>query len=115
MTEFARQFSQSGFPQLLDAFGEPVIYITASGARRSIRAIVERNPNATYDASGNVVLPELVIRVANNCKSGIGSSEFDSGGDRIEVRRRVGDMLPVVLHCRKMESQDSGVTVLAVM
>jgi hypothetical protein len=114
-TEFDRQFSVSGFPQMLTTFGEPLIYLPAGGGRRCINGIVERNPPASYDTAGNVVIPELIIRVANSCTLGIQSTEVDTGGDRVEVIKKIGEVVPSRFQVRQMQSQDSGVTVLAVM
>lgn len=112
---FDQHFAAAGFPLLLSQFGEPIKYWPRGGGSRAIEAIVEREPPAIYDASGNAVLPRAVIRVFNSCRSGISSREIDNGGDEIEMPLNIGDQITKRLSVMTLQSQDSGVTVLAVM
>jgi len=114
-TVFDSLFASTGFPMLLSQFGESITYLPHAGGSREIQAIVEREPPAIYDASGNAVMPKAVIRVYNSCRSGIASSEVDPGGDEVEFALNIGDQLPKRMSVMVMQSQDSGVTVLAVM
>jgi hypothetical protein len=114
-TVFDSHFAAAGFPLLLSQFGEPITYRPRAGGTRPIDAIVEREPPAIYDASGNAIMPKAVIRVYNSCRSGIASNEVDTGGDEIEMPLKIGDALPKRMSVMVMQSQDSGVTVLAVM
>jgi hypothetical protein len=100
---------------LLDNFGESVVYFPNGGGRRSILAIVERNPPAIFDASGNAVLPTATIRVYNSCRSGIASREVDIGTDEIEMVGKVGETIPKRFSLMTMMSQDAGVTQLALI
>jgi len=114
-TVFDSHFAASGFSLLLSQFGESITYRPRAGGLRPIIAIVEREPPAIYDASGNAVMPKAVIRVYNSNKSGIASSEVDTGGDEVEFKLKIGDTLPKRMSVMVMRSQSSGVTVLAVM
>lgn len=113
---FDRMFKQSGFPVLLQQNGETVTYLPRAGGRRSIKAIIERNPPEMYDAAGqNVVLYAFTVRVAQDCKSGIQDSEVNTGGDRIELLADVNDVVPTTKKVMKIVSRDSSVLTLALM
>ena len=112
---FDSQFAASAFPGLLANFGESITYWPKGGGRRPIQAIVERNPPAIFDASGNAVLPTATIRVHNSCRLGISSREVDIGTDEIEMIGKVGETLPKRFSLMTMTSQDSGVTALALI
>lgn len=108
---FDRQFKINGFPNLLQHFGEPITYVTRSGVRYSLTAIIERSPPAVYDAGGNVVLYEFVIRFAGDCQ--LKAKDIDTGGDTVELIAKIGDVIPTTKTVMHMSSQDSGVIVLS--
>lgn len=114
-TVFDSHFAAAGFPQLLANFGESIAYFPTTGGRRLINAIVERNPPAIFDASGNAVLPTATIRVLNSCRSGIASREVDIGKDEIEMVGKIGETIPKRFSFMTLMSQDAGVTQLAVI
>jgi len=114
-TVFDSHFAEAGFPALLSQFGESITYLPRGGGRRPIDAIVERSPPAVFDASGNAVMPTATIRVYNSCRSGVASSEVDTGGDEIEMFLKIGDAIPKAFSVMTLLAQDSGVTHLAVM
>lgn len=114
-TTFDSHFASAGFPMLLQQFGESIVYKPTGGGRRVISAIVERNPPAVFDAAGNAVLPTATIRVYNSCRSGISSREVDIGSDEIEMVLKIGETIPRTFSLMTMTSQDSGVTVLALV
>jgi hypothetical protein len=114
-TQFDSHFSAAGFPLLLSEFGESIVYLPRGGGRRSITAIVERNPPAVFDASGNAVMPTATIRVYNSCRSGISSREVDTGKDEVEMVLRVGETIPKRFSLMTLLSQDAGVTHLAII
>ena len=114
-TTFDSHFASAGFPMLLDNFGESITYLPTAGGRRPIQAIVERNPPAIFDASGNAVLPTATVRVNNSCRSGISSREVNIGTDQIEMIGKIGETLPKTFSLMTMTSQDAGVTVLALI
>lgn len=114
-TVFDSHFAASGFPQLIDNFGESITYYPIAGGTRPIKAIVERNPPAIFDASGNAVLPTAVIRVYNSATSGILARTVDIGKDEISMPAKVGDTLVKRFSLMTLLSQDSGVTQLALI
>lgn len=114
-TVFDTHFASVGFPLLLTQFGESITYLPGNGGSRSINAIVERDPPAILDAAGNAVFPRATIRVFNSCRSGISSKEIDTGKDEIEMPLRIGDALPKRFSMMQMQSQDSGVTSIALI
>ena len=114
-TTFDAHFASAGFPMLLQQFGESVSYHPKGGGRREILAIIERNPPAVFDASGNAVLPTATLRVYNSCRSGISSREIDIGKDEIEFVLKVGETIPKRFSFMTLLSQDSGVCQLAVI
>jgi hypothetical protein len=114
-TVFDSHFASAGFPMLLSQFGESITYYPNGGGRREILAIIERNPPAIFDASGNAVLPTATLRVYNSCRSGIASQEIDIGKDEIEFVLKVGQTLPKRFSFMTLVSQDSGVCQLAVI
>lgn len=114
-TVFDQMFSVSGFPQLLQQFGESITYHPKTGGYRTITAIVERDPPAIFDAAGNAVLPQITIRVYNSATSGVSSKEVDIGSDQIELPEHVGDVIRRKFSLMQLMSQDSGVTQLALV
>lgn len=69
----------------------PYRYATDSvRVEREIKAVVTRNQVSAFTPDGEVILPELEIRVANDATTGISRDEIDTGGDQIEVAVKVG-------------------------
>jgi len=114
-TVFDSHFAAAGFPILLSNFGESITYMPYGGGERSIEAIVDRNPPAVFDAAGNTVLPQFIVRVYNSCRSGISSREIDTGKDELKFVRRIGEVIPTTFSVGMMLSQDAGVVQLAVI
>jgi hypothetical protein len=115
MTVFDSHFAAAGFPMLLEQFGESITYYPTGGGRRPITAIIERNPPAVYDASGNAVMPTATFRVYNSCRSGIASSEINIGTDEVEFVLKIGESVPKRFSFMTLLSQDSGVCQFAVV
>ena len=113
-TVFDSLFASTGFPMLLSQFGESITYLPSKGGSRQIQAIIDRDPPAILDAAGNAVLPLATIRVNNSCRSGIASSEVDTGSDEIEFPLKIGEAIPKRFSIMQMMNQDAGITVLAV-
>lgn len=114
-TVFDSHFASAGFPQLLSNFGESIVYLPGGGGERDIQAIVDRDPPAIMDAAGNAVIPQFTVRVNNSCRSGIASSEIDTGTDQLKFVKRIGEVIPSTLSVGMMVSQDAGIVQLAVM
>jgi hypothetical protein len=112
-TVFDRQFAASAFPGLLAQYGEPITYYPAAGGKRTLTAIVDRDPPAILDGSGNAVMPSATIRVQNSNRCGIWSKTVNVGTDEIEMPRRIGEA-PTRMSLMVLMSQDSGVTQLAI-
>ena len=114
-TVFDSHFASAGFPMLLSNFGESITYLPGGGGSREIQAIVDRDPPTVFDAAGNAVFPQFIVRVYNSCRSGISSREVDTGKDQLQFVRRIGEVVPVTFSVGMMVSQDSGVVQLAVI
>lgn len=114
-TTFDSHFARAAFPQLLKQFGESIVYLPYGGGSREIEAIVDRNPPAIFDAAGNTVLPQFIVRVYNSCRSGISSREIDTGKDELKFVRRIGEVIPTAFSVGMMLSHDAGVVQLAVI
>jgi len=112
-SQFHNQFRDLGFPGLLAEFGEPIRYFLVKGGERSINAIVDRSPPATYDAAGNVVLFEFAVRIYNHPKMGVLASEVNTGGDEVELIDELGNSKPVRKSVMMRLREDSGVIELA--
>lgn len=113
-TVFDKHFRQSGFPTLLSQFGECVTYLPNGGTARKIKAIIEREPPAIFDAAGNAVLPSAIIRVRNCRKNGVAAKDLDVGKDQFEFVLKIGQTTPKRFSVMRLISQDAGVTHLAV-
>lgn len=98
-----------------DEFAESVVYKPRSGGARTIKAIVDRDPPAIYDAAGNVVLPAFRLTVRNSCTLGISSKELDTGGDAVELVRKLNEAIPATFSVMRMAYQDEGVVEIDLM
>jgi hypothetical protein len=111
---FDRRFKLSGFPLLLQQYGEPVTYYPVLGASRSMWAIINRNPLEVYDAaSGTVVLYPMSIRLYGNATGGVSPAELNTGGDEFGLLVRVDDTTATRKTVMVLQSQTSGVLTLA--
>ena len=89
-TPFARQFKRAGVPNLIRQFGETVTYYADGGdTGREIQAIVERGTMAAMSET-DLSTQAITIRVKNDARHGISSSEVDTGADEVSVPLRVG-------------------------
>ena len=109
---FDNRFRKAAFPRHASHFGEPVTYFFRAGGQRDFNAIIERSPEAFYNAGGEVVLPDFTVRFPNSCECGILASEIDQG-DTILMLLELGDTTPKRVTVMKLISQDSGVCVVA--
>jgi hypothetical protein len=77
---------------LMRQFGEPVVYYPDGGdTGRSITAIVNRNGVEVISETGEVHARLIEVRVRNDDKLGISSTEIDTGADEIRLPLRVGE------------------------
>jgi len=99
-----------------DDFAEPILYILRNGGSRSILAIVDREPPAFYDPTGNVVLPMFTIEIADTCDitKGVSKALIDTGGDNVELLAEHGDVTKTRLTVLQViESDFNGMIKLA--
>ena len=115
MTVFDDWFAAAGFPALLGQFGETITYSPYKGSQRTISAIVNRDPAGVLDVTGNAVFPKATLRVYNDSTTGIASSEFDSGKDTVQFYLNIGDSETQRFSMMPLQSQDAGVTHVAVI
>jgi len=112
-TVFDSLFGKTGFSLLLTQFGEPITYMPNGGESRTVKAIVERDPPAIFDAVGNAVLPAATIRIRSCKNSGVPAKDVDTGKDQFEFVLKIGETVPKRYSVMQLISQDSGVTQLA--
>lgn len=94
--------------------GERVTYVPASGPRKVISAIVNRQPKATIaEMSAGRPVVQMTIVVANNIRTGISVHQLDTGKDRIEVARRKGGEVESRA-IASIRSQDAGMLTLEI-
>ena len=72
-----------------DEFGEAIVYRKATGAERSIVALVERSPNRLTD-EGRQQRPYFEVTVADDSAAGIGLDELETSTDVLEIPKRLG-------------------------
>jgi len=94
---------------------EEVTYVPRKGTPRVISAVVDRQPKTSLsEMQGRTnALPFFQIEVENDPATGISADELDTGGDRIEVAVRVGQ-IQESRAIRRIVSQDEGMIVLEV-
>jgi len=78
--------------ELLNIFGETVVYYPSGRLQRTILAIVTRQDNEKLPDLPHGRGPNITIAVANNSTIGIASSEIDTGLDQIELAVRIGQV-----------------------
>lgn len=75
-------------------FSEAVVYTpsnpSASNPKRTINAVIQRNPPAPLRAAPDYIGPRMIVQVANDATLGISSASLDTGGDTITVAYRIG-------------------------
>lgn len=112
VSRFDRRFRTQAFPQLQEENGEPVVYRFRGGGSRRFKAIIARDPPAFYNAAGEVIVPDFEVRFPNDSCCGATAHEIDIG-DCIELITELGGMVPQEITVLKLQSQDSGVCVVA--
>ena len=113
-TVFDEQFAASAFSGLLDQFGEPLLYLPCPGQPRLITAIIDREPPAILDGSGNAVMPSAILQVVNSRRTGIARLELDIGRDQVEFALKVGCENKTKFSLMVLQSSSGGITVIAV-
>jgi hypothetical protein len=89
-TRHATRFSRTGGPLLVREMGEEIIYYPNGGLTgRCITAIVERNVEIPSETGGQVA-QALIVRVLDDCTSGIGANEINDGKDTVSIALSAG-------------------------
>ena len=96
-----------------DEFAESITYVFRAGGSRTIKAIVDREPPAIYDAAGEVVLPDYAITIHHDTVTGVEASEIDTGGDSTHLLADLGDASTTAVTVMTIVSQDFGMITLA--
>lgn len=103
----------SAATEMLKEFGEPIKYLPAGGGEREITAIIIREPISPLGGAPHGHGPLTHTKVANNSTAGISSSEVDTGGDKVEIKVKIGQAVqqrPIT----KILKQDAGMMKLEV-
>ena len=87
---------------------ETVTYRPAGGDSREISAVVTRAEPGRLLGS----LPVINALVMNSSTDGISSEEIDTGGDKIELPKRVGESAKI-MRITEVVSQDAGLMLIA--
>jgi len=92
---------------------ETVKYYPSSGDSRQISAVVSRGDPAGLPGvdGGSYVICGVLVK--NDAAAGISSEKIDTGGDKIELAKRVGETA-VKMRITKIIDQDAGMMLLAV-
>lgn len=108
-------------PAYVAEWGESCTYVPRSGASRTIRAVIDREPPMTV-AGTDGLAPYAVVYVLNRSTSvtfngltfaGIAASEVDTGGDKISYSDRLGGST-VARPVKKIAAQDAGILQLEI-
>ncbi len=71
-------------------YGETVVYTKASGATRSITAVVDRQPRSNLPLAADVVRPRFVVYVRNSVTLGILQTELERSTDTLTFAGDLG-------------------------
>jgi len=86
---------------------ETVVYKPKSGSPRQIKAVVSRSLAAEIPGVNGGSVPKFEVLVKNDDSAGIASDELDTGGDKIEMAKRVAD-IPKTLRLVELLNHDAG-------
>lgn len=90
---------------------ETVTYFPASGSSRQIKAVVSRTGPGNLPGVEGGSLPAFEVLVKNDSAEGIASETIDTGGDRIECAKRVGERLKI-MRLTEIINHDAGMMLL---
>ena len=112
-SQFSQSVAKDAFSQLLIIHGETVTYRPKVGGSFERTAVVERNPPDLFDAVGNAVAVNAIVRFHNDATTGVDANNLNTGGDEIDIAIRNGATVKTQSVFQVL-STDAGVTVLAV-
>lgn len=111
MTDFDTLFQSMAVPVLRGSTGETVVYRPVGGAARTITAIqVDRNPIAVIDGIPQALGTHFVVTVENDVTRGILATEFNDGGDEMDVAPRPGAARVTKTITKKIEDKGGMLT-----
>lgn len=87
---FDADFIAEAWADLAAEFGEEIVYKPYGGLARTITAIVNRSPPTPPPGATEGVVPKLTVTVENHATRGILLSDYDTGGDLVELAVRAG-------------------------
>jgi hypothetical protein len=95
-------------------FAEPIMYYSQVASDCvAINAIVDREPPAFYNASGEAVLADIQIIIHNNGTTGVLAEDVDINNDYVRMSRRRDGTEPENFSVMQITRHDEGVVVLA--
>lgn len=116
MSDFDDQFSAS-FTDLLDMYGQSVVYRPGGGTPRTITAIVNNAPPEPTPGIDNAPVAKCIVRALSDASNatygGIDPAAVDTGRDKIDVPLRSGGTA-YTLRVTQVQNDNGGVTSLAV-
>ena len=89
-----------------------VTYIPRSGSSRQIYAVITRNQAKQPPGIDGGNLPAFEVLVENDSVRGIASDSIDTGGDKIELGKRVFNK-PVIIRLTELLNHDAGMCLIA--
>jgi hypothetical protein len=94
--------------------GERVVYTPTGGRPRTILALVDRQPVATYGEEQNGIAPKMTVQVENHPTRGIDAARIGYDGDTITVAYAPGDTAQawIVRRSPDRQGQDAAFLVL---
>jgi len=93
-------------PVFTEVFGESIVYRKATGATRTISAVVHRM--ATETRVTPQARPQIEIEVQNNATMGIAASEINFSTDRVTVAYQRGGTAQTWSIAPTFVSEDAG-------
>ena len=95
LTRFSTLYRRMAAPLANAHMGEELVYHAADGSTgtdgRKIVGTVERGPMGPISELGEIGGQAIIITVTNDSVLGIASNEIETGGDEVEVSKRVAD------------------------
>jgi len=103
----------TGVLTMMAAWGETAIYRPRSGMPRTITVIVDRDDVAAVNGAPSRRSPSLTVYARNDPLAGIDLDTLDTGGDQLDLARRVGGDL-AGREISRLVSQDAGLIAVEV-
>jgi hypothetical protein len=98
----------------LNTFGVTIVYLPRGGGSRSIKAILDYGGIAAMPGMPAANSGVVTITIANSSITGISSSEFDSGGDKVTIPWPREKAAAQNRNITKIISEDAGMMTLEI-